>query len=248
MSTLPDSSMPDPNEPTFDPGLDVAILVFSHVEHVKTRLNLARVSKLWLQASKPAAAYPSRFDFDAFPRMDGHTRLTRVIGLLDNDEALSLPYERVVGLLGGPAKFVCDFAACRGSVRLLKWARENNLLGVHTRANAQPQMGHLPALQYLHENGCPWDMNTCTYAAYTQTLGLPAVRGGQQVPGVGDIRQVVREAPQMNTSPILVSNERFHASTVLLDSSHHQSSSESASCPSYASNVTTSLMSPSMPV
>ena len=100
MSTLPDSSMPDPNEPTFDPGLDVAILVFSHVEHVKTRLNLARVSKLWLEASKPAAAYPSRFDFDAFPRMDRHTRLTRLIGLLDNDEALSLPYERVVGLLG----------------------------------------------------------------------------------------------------------------------------------------------------
>jgi hypothetical protein len=50
MSTLPDSSMPDPNEPTFDPGLDVAILVFSHVEHVKTRLNLALVSKLWLEA------------------------------------------------------------------------------------------------------------------------------------------------------------------------------------------------------
>jgi len=42
--------MPDPNEPTFDPGLDVAILVFSHVEHVKTRLNLAQVSKLWREA------------------------------------------------------------------------------------------------------------------------------------------------------------------------------------------------------
>ena len=26
--------------------------------------------------------------------------------------------------------------------------------------------GHLPALQYLHENGCPWDENTCTNAAY----------------------------------------------------------------------------------
>ena len=84
--------MPDPDEPTFDPGLDVAILVFSHVEHVKTRLNLALVSKLWLQASKPAAAYPSRFDFDAFPRMGERTQLTRLIGLLDNDEALSLPY------------------------------------------------------------------------------------------------------------------------------------------------------------
>ena len=75
MSTLPDSSMPDPNEPTFDPGMDVAILVFSHVEHVKTRLNLARVSKLWRDASKPAAAYPLRFDFDAFPRMILGTRV-----------------------------------------------------------------------------------------------------------------------------------------------------------------------------
>ena len=247
MSTLPDSSMPDPNEPTFDPGLDVAILVFSHVEHVKTRLNLARVNKLWLQASKPAAAYPSRFNFDAFPRMDGHTRLTRVIGLLDNDEALSLPCERVVGLLGGPAKFVCDFAACRGSVRLLKWARVNNRVWSAYTCQCAAKIGHLPALQYLHENGCPWDISTCTWAAERNTLGLLAVPCGQQVPGVGDIRQVLREAPQMNTSPILVSN-KIHASTVLLDSSHRQSSSESASCPSYASNVTTSLMSPSMPV
>ena len=165
MSTLPDSSMPDPDEPTFDPGLDVAILVFSHVEHVKTRLNLARVNKLWLQASKPAAAYPSRFNFDAFPRMDGHTRLTRVIGLLDNDEALSLPCERVVGLLGGPAKFVCDFAACRGSVRLLKWARVNNRVWSAYTCQCAAKIGHLPALQYLHENGCPWDISTCTWAA-----------------------------------------------------------------------------------
>ena len=165
MSTLPDSSMPDPNEPTFDPGMDVAILVFSHVEHVKTRLNLARVNKLWLQASKPAAAYPSRFNFDAFPRMDGHTRLTRIVRLLDNDEALSLPYERVVGLLGKPAKFVCDFAARRGSVRLLKWARENNRAwSIHTCYQAAIY-GQLPALKYLHENGCPWSYMTCQYAA-----------------------------------------------------------------------------------
>ena len=27
-------------------------------------------------------------------------------------------------------------------------------------------MEHLPALQYLHENGCPWDRCTCHYAAY----------------------------------------------------------------------------------
>ena len=25
--------------------------------------------------------------------------------------------------------------------------------------------GHLPALKYLHENGCPWSLNTCISAA-----------------------------------------------------------------------------------
>jgi len=45
---------------------------------------------------------------------------------MDNDEALSLPYERVVGLLGELAEPLYIYAAFRGSVRLLKWARENN--------------------------------------------------------------------------------------------------------------------------
>ena len=146
--------------------MDVAILVFSHVEHVKTRLNLAQVSKLWLQASKPAAAYPSRFDFDTFPRMGERTQLTRVSGLLDNDEALSLPYERVVGLLGEAAKNVCNYAAMRGSVRLLKWARENNRAWSAYTCQCAAKNGHLPALKYLHENGCPWDSETCFFAAH----------------------------------------------------------------------------------
>ena len=123
----------DAYSPTFDPGLDIATVVFSHVQCVKTRGNLAVVSKLWRDASKPAAAYPLRFDFGAFPDVDLHTRSTLIIRLLDNDEALSLPYERVVGLLGKgllgeAARFVCDFAARRGSLRLLKWTRENNLV------------------------------------------------------------------------------------------------------------------------
>ena len=152
--------------------MDVAILVFSHVEHVKTRLNLARVSKLWLQASKPAAAYPSRFDFDTFPRMGERTQLTRVSGLLDNDEALSLPYERVVGLLRGvygdvceAANYVCYYAARLGSVRLLKWTRVNNLAWCRCTCANAAMNGHLPALKYLRENGCPWDSSTCYHAA-----------------------------------------------------------------------------------
>jgi hypothetical protein len=84
---------------------------------------------------------------------------------LDNDEALSLPYERVVGLLGEVAEGVCNFAAYRGSVRLLKWARENNLDWNAFACSCAAYNGHLPALKYLHENGCPWDSNTCRTAA-----------------------------------------------------------------------------------
>ena len=117
----------DAYRPTFDPHLDIATVVFSHVQCVKTRHSLAVVSKLWRDASKPAAAYPRRFDFGAFPHM-GHLGrgVLVIIACWINDEALSLPYERVVGLLGETAKYVCNYAAMRGSVRLLKWARENN--------------------------------------------------------------------------------------------------------------------------
>ena len=36
--------------------------------------------------------------------------------LLDNDEALSLPYERVVGLLGETADYVCELRCFAGGV------------------------------------------------------------------------------------------------------------------------------------
>ena len=155
----------DAYRPTFDPHLDIATVVFSHVQCVKTRLNLARVSKLWRAASKPAAAYPLRFDFDAFPDMLSRTRSTLITGLLDNDEALSLPCERVVGLLGETANSVCNYAAMRGSVRLLKWTRVNDRAWHAFACIFAAGNGHLPALQYLHENGCPWDSYTCYHAA-----------------------------------------------------------------------------------
>ena len=62
----------DAYRPTFDPGLDVATLVFSHVQCVKTRVNLAVVSKLWRDASKPAAAYPLQV---RLRRVPGHAFL-----------------------------------------------------------------------------------------------------------------------------------------------------------------------------
>jgi hypothetical protein len=156
----------DTYRPTFDPHLDIATVVFSHVQCVKTRVNLAVVSKLWRDASKPAAAYPLRFDFDAFPHMGLFNIDLRVVDLLDNDEAMSLPYERVVGLLGETANDVCSYAAMRGSVRLLKWTRVNKTAdwSASTCSNAAGK-GHLSTLQYLHENGCPWDRHTCSSAA-----------------------------------------------------------------------------------
>jgi hypothetical protein len=155
----------DAYRPTFDPGLDIATLVFSHVQCVRTRHSLARVSKLWRDASKPAAAYPLRFDWGALPDMPAWKREPLIIRLLDNDGALSLPYERVVGLLGAGAINVCNHTAMQGSVRLLKWARENNLAWGPGMCTSAARNGHLPALQYLHENGCPWDSATCTSAA-----------------------------------------------------------------------------------
>ena len=164
----------DTYRPTFDPGLDVATVVFSHVQCVKTRVNLAVVSKLWRDASKPAAAYPLRFKFDAFPDMPSWTRDPLIIHMLDNDEAMSLPQERVVGLLGEAAKYVCNYAAFRGRVRLLKWTRENNCAWSADMCSLAAENGHLPALQYLHENGCPWNSNTCLYAALNGHL--PALK------------------------------------------------------------------------
>ena len=157
----------DAYRPTFDPNLDIATVVFSHVQCVKTRHSLALVSKLWRDASKTAAAYPRTFDFDAFMPMPSWKRgpLSITLRLLDNDEALSLPYERVVGLLGETAKNVCDWAASRGSVRLLKWARENNRDWSAVTCNLAAGSGHLSALRYLHENGCPLGGYTCIHTA-----------------------------------------------------------------------------------
>ena len=166
MSTQNNKRKLDAYRPTFDPGLDIMTAVFSHVRCVKTRDNLALVSDLWGDASTTAAAYPLRFDWGGFPDMDGQTRLTRFLELMDNDEALSLPYERVVGLLGATANSVCYEAARRGSVRLLKWTRVNNLDWGAGMCSLAAEKGHLPALKYLHENGCPWDSDTCWHAAH----------------------------------------------------------------------------------
>ena len=48
--------------------------------------------------------------------------------------------------------------------------------------------GHLPALKYLHENGCPWDSNTCftppnaNTGTASSTRWITSARGGRDAP------------------------------------------------------------------
>ena len=169
----------DAYQPTFDPNLDIATVVFSHVQCVATRLRLAQVSKLWRDASKLAAGYPRRFDFSDAEAKRLRTEeedWRKCSFLIDNDEALSLPREQVLELLKSfrekfsseeKEEFLWHFAARIGSVRMLKWARENDMHWPPTRYNyafLAAYHGHLPALQWLHENGCPLHGQACYFA------------------------------------------------------------------------------------
>ena len=164
----------DAYQPTFDPNLDIATAVFSHVQCVATRLRLATVSKLWRDASKLAAGYPRRFDFSDAEAKRPTWRWRRYSFLIDNDEALSLPRVQVFELLesfreklGSEEKeeFLWDFACDIGSVRMLQWGRENDIPPKNAWALFAVKYGHLPALQWLHENGCPLAEQSCYYAA-----------------------------------------------------------------------------------
>ena len=162
----------DAYQPTFDPNLDIATAVFSHVQCVGTRVRLATVSKLWRDASKLAAGYPRRFDIS---EVEAKRLKTFNSFLIDNDEALSLPREQVLELLKSfrekfsseeKEEFLWHFAARIGSVRMLKWARENDIPWPPKNACVLLAViyGHLPALQWLHENGCEMGEEACRYA------------------------------------------------------------------------------------
>ena len=160
--------------------MDIATVVFSHVQCVRTCGYLAQVSRIWRDASK-TSRYPDRFDIDAFPSMDVDTQLDRVMCLLENDY-LSLPYEKVVELLvntfdetqlepllsSSPsgtaerslrvtASTLGDYAAHRGSVRLLKWMRVKRIPWTPQVRGYAARKGHLSVLKYLDEKRWPWN-------------------------------------------------------------------------------------------
>ena len=60
---------------------------------------------------------------------------------------------------------LCDEACKRGYVGTLKWAHENGCPWDTDTCRYAAKFGHLHCLQWAHENGCPWDTDTCRYAA-----------------------------------------------------------------------------------
>ena len=104
--------------PTFDPCRDIATVVFSHVQCVKTRASLAKVSKLWRGASKDTAAYPRFFDLEGVAG-DVAEHLVR---LLDDDRVRSLGKERALELIGVHKDRLCEYACVQRNFKVLKWA------------------------------------------------------------------------------------------------------------------------------
>ena len=110
---------PDAYRPTFDPNIDIATVVFSHVQCVKTRASLALVSKLWRDASKPTAAYPRFFDLEG---LEGELA-DRLLCVLDVYRVRSLEKQRALELIGVHKDRLCEYACVQRNFEVLKWAR-----------------------------------------------------------------------------------------------------------------------------
>jgi hypothetical protein len=76
---------------------------------------------------------------------------------------------------GAPCSYlarVCEAAAQKGHLRIVQWARRNNVPWGSTCASAALG-GQLAVLRWARRNGAPWDEGTCWFAAlcgHTQLL------------------------------------------------------------------------------
>jgi hypothetical protein len=177
------------NAVAFEPGVNIAALVFSKIQCVRTRAALARASKFWLDVSKQKEALPRRFYLPMCEHVFNHSytfkyekclrcgaykirdggilankNRPKLLTLLDNDEALSLPKERVLKLMPrvNTGRSLCFFAAEHGCLKVLQWAMANGLCiltcGRYKNAYfAASISGHLHVIKWLHESGYRWD-------------------------------------------------------------------------------------------
>ena len=88
---------------------------------VKTRASLAKVSKLWRDASKPTAAYPRFFDLEG---LEGELA-DRLLRVLDVYRVRSLEKQRALELIGVHKDRLCEYACVQRNFEVLKWARDD---------------------------------------------------------------------------------------------------------------------------
>jgi len=60
---------------------------------------------------------------------------------------------------------LCNKAAKGGHLAVLQWLRENGAPWDERTCSCAAKCGHLATLQWLRANGAPWDEWTCVYAA-----------------------------------------------------------------------------------
>ena len=77
--------------------------------------------------------------------------------------------------------------------------------------------GHLPVLKYLHENGCPWDWDTCSYAAYYKHWDCLQYAVDNKCPEWEIYAKRTREAPPMKCHSFVLQS----ADRLLLLPFHH---------------------------
>jgi hypothetical protein len=84
-------------------------------------------------------------------------------------QAAPLSVLKTAHSLGSPLIRVAIWAARRGCLHILKWAREKGCYWDAGTCSAAAEGGHLKILQWARENGCPWDYRMCSAAARGRT-------------------------------------------------------------------------------
>ena len=69
----------------------------------------------------------------------------------------------------------CDAAASSGQLEALQWLREDGCPWNENTCAMAAYGGHLEVLQWIRANGCPWDERTC-YCAATEIVNLEVLQ------------------------------------------------------------------------
>ena len=109
--------MPRRNASLCDLPVELAALVFSHIEHVQTRQTLEAMSSTFQEASSLPGALPRTFDLEGV----AGNLADQLVRLLDGDRVRSLEKERALELIGVYKDRLCEYA-CGRNFEVLKWA------------------------------------------------------------------------------------------------------------------------------